>query len=100
MLCARMAGSPASPTLMLLTVAAVADPDSEQRSSGLLILADAVARFQHVAPAAAAVVRLRYSASLSVEDTAAALGVATPTVKRAWAFAPGWLRAAIERGRC
>jgi DNA-directed RNA polymerase specialized sigma24 family protein len=41
-------------------------------------------------------VRLRYFAGLDVEATAAALGVSAPTVKRTWAFARGWLRAAIE----
>ena len=34
-----------------------------------------------------------------VEDTASALGVSAPTVKRAWAFARGWLKEAIESGR-
>ena len=45
------------------------------------------------------VVMLRYFAGLSVEQTAAALGVSAPTVKRAWAFARGWLKEAIEAGR-
>ena len=48
---------------------------------------------------AAAVVRLRYFAGLSIEQTAAALGVSAPTVKRTWAFARGWLKEAIEAER-
>jgi RNA polymerase sigma factor (sigma-70 family) len=44
------------------------------------------------------VVRLRYFAGLSTEQTAAALGCSTPTVKRTWAFARGWLKKAIESG--
>ena len=38
-------------------------------------------------------------AGLSIEQTASALGVSTPTVKRTWAFARGWLREVIESGR-
>lgn len=37
------------------------------------------------------VVMLRYFAGLSVEETAAALGVSTATVKNDWAFARAWL---------
>ena len=35
----------------------------------------------------------------ALEETAAALGVSAPTVKRAWAFARGWLKESIESGR-
>ena len=75
------------------------DPDSEQQAAGFLVLDSAFARFQTVDPDAAAVVRLRYFAGLSVDDTASALGVSAPTVKRAWTFARGWLREAIENER-
>jgi RNA polymerase sigma factor (sigma-70 family) len=68
-------------------------------SAGFLILDEAIARLEGVDPDAAAVVRLRYFAGLSVDQTAAALGVSAPTVKRAWAFARGWLKEAIEAGR-
>lgn len=75
------------------------DPASEGEAAGFLVLDEAIARFQTVDPAAAAVVRLRYFAGLSVDETAAALGVSAPTVKRAWAFARGWLKEAIDSGR-
>jgi len=75
------------------------DPTSERESAGFLVLDDAITRFENVDPDAAAVVRLRYFAGLSVAETAAALGVSAPTVKRAWAFARGWLKEAIESGR-
>jgi DNA-binding transcriptional regulator LsrR (DeoR family) len=38
-------------------------------------------------PHAATVVRLRYFAGLTIDETASALGVSAPTVKRTWAFA-------------
>lgn len=75
------------------------DPASERESAGFLVLDDAITRFEKVDPEAAAVVQLRYFAGLSVDETAAALGVSAPTVKRAWAFARGWLKEAIESGR-
>ena len=57
----------------------------------------AIARLEIADPAAAAVVRMRYFAGLGVEDTASALDISAPTVKRTWAFARAWLRDAIER---
>ena len=74
-------------------------PDSERESAGFLILDEAIERLEGVDPEAARVVRLRYFAGLGVDDTAAAMGVSAPTVKRAWAFARAWLKEAIESGR-
>jgi RNA polymerase sigma factor (TIGR02999 family) len=37
------------------------------------------------------IVKLRYFAGLSVEETAQALGISAATVKRDWAFAKAWL---------
>jgi RNA polymerase sigma factor (TIGR02999 family) len=82
-----------------VSLGSLPDPDSETESAGFLILDEAIARLEGVDPDAAAVVRLRYFAGLSVDQTAAALGVSAPTVKRAWAFARGWLKEAIEAGR-
>jgi len=82
-----------------IDLAGLPDPASEQQSAGFLILDEAIARFSAVDPEAAAVVRLRYFAGLSVDDTASALGVSAPTVKRAWTFARAWLKETIENGR-
>ena len=82
-----------------VNLASLPDPDSETESSGFLILHDAITRLEGVDTEAAAVVRLRYFAGLSIEQTAAALGVSAPTVKRTWAFARGWLKEAIESER-
>ncbi len=75
------------------------DPESESESAGFLILDEAISRLESVDREAADVVRYRYFAGLSVDQTAAALGVSAPTVKRLWAFARGWLKEAIESGR-
>jgi len=82
-----------------IDLAGLPDPSCEQQSAGFLVLDEAIARFRGVDPEAAAVVHLRYFAGLSIDETAAALGVSAPTVKRAWAFARGWLKDAIENER-
>ena len=82
-----------------LDLAALPDPNSDDELSGFLILDEAISRLEEVDGQAAAVVRLRYFAGLSIEATAAALGVSAPTVKRTWAFARGWLREAIDTER-
>lgn len=51
----------------------------------------ALRRLEIESPDGAAVVRLRFFAGLSVEQTAAALGLSQSTVDRRWAFARAWL---------
>lgn len=82
-----------------VNLAALPDPASDIESAGFLILEEAIARLERVDRQAAAVVRLRYFAGLSIEHTAAAMGISAPTVKRTWAFARGWLKEAIEACR-
>jgi len=71
------------------------DPNSAEESAGFLVLDETIARLETVDPGAAAVVRLRYFAGLSIEDTALALDASPTTVKRDWAFARAWLKDAI-----
>jgi RNA polymerase sigma factor (TIGR02999 family) len=70
--------------------------DSPEQSEGFLILDETISRLEQEDPQAADVVRLRFFAGLTVEETAAALGVSAPTVKRRWAFARAWLKDTIE----
>lgn len=98
---ARAAGSRGGPEARraALDLSTLPDLASGPESAGFLILDGAITRLESVDAQCAAVVRLRYFAGLSIEQTAAALGVSAPTVKRTWAFARGWLREAIESGR-
>jgi RNA polymerase sigma factor (sigma-70 family) len=82
-----------------LGLSGLPDLDSAEEAAGFLILDAAVARLEGVDPEAAQVVRLRYFGGLTIEQTAEAMGVSAPTVKRSWAFARGWLKEAIESGR-
>ena len=62
------------------------DPDSH-----LLDLDDALTQLAADEPEVAEVVKLRYFAGLSIEETAQALSLSVRTVNRHWAFAKAWL---------
>ena len=62
----------------------------------LLALDDAIQRLEGQDPRMAEIVRLRFFAGLSVEETAKALEVSERTVKREWAVARAWLFEAMR----
>jgi RNA polymerase sigma factor (TIGR02999 family) len=64
----------------------------------ILMLDECISRLETEDPETSAVVRLRFFAGLSMDDTAAALGVSPSTVDRQWAFARAWLRREMSRG--
>jgi RNA polymerase sigma factor (TIGR02999 family) len=55
-------------------------------------------RLEAASPDGAAVARLRFFAGLSVEQTAAALGLSASTVDRRWSFARAWLFRQLHGG--
>ena len=57
-----------------------------------LAVDEAIDRLAAEDPVAAELVKLRYYAGLSVEEAAAALGLARATAYRHWAYARAWLR--------
>jgi RNA polymerase sigma factor (TIGR02999 family) len=61
----------------------------------LLALDEALTRLAAEDPEKAEVVKLRYFAGLSVEETAAALGISAATAKRRWHYARAWLYSAL-----
>jgi RNA polymerase sigma factor (TIGR02999 family) len=69
----------------------------ENRSSvddppaALLALDEALAELARKYPAKAELVKLRYFAGLTIEESARALGIGTSTADRHWAFARAWL---------
>lgn len=65
------------------------------RSDQVLALEEALERLEEVDPRKAKIVECRFFAGLSVEETAAAMGISTPTVKRDWRVARAWLAQAI-----
>jgi RNA polymerase sigma factor (TIGR02999 family) len=65
-------------------------------SEDLLALDEALTRLAAEDPAKAELVKLRYFAGLSIEESARALGISSATAKRRWAFARAWLFHQIE----
>ena len=61
----------------------------------LLAVDEAIRRLEEEDDRAADIVRLRYFAGLSVEETAKALDLSERTVMREWAYAKAWLRDAL-----
>ena len=64
----------------------------------LLALDEALTRLEALHPEKAEVVKLRFFAGLSLEETAQALGVARATAQRHWAFARAWLFGQLHQG--
>jgi RNA polymerase sigma factor (TIGR02999 family) len=69
---------------------------SEQDPDEILALDEAIRRLEEQDPRIGDVVRLRFFAGLSVEETARALEVSERTVKREWSFARAWLYNALR----
>jgi RNA polymerase sigma factor (TIGR02999 family) len=63
----------------------------EGASEGLLALDEALERLAGEEPAVAEVVKLRYFAGLTIEQTATALSISVRTANRHWAYARAWL---------
>lgn len=64
---------------------------SQREPEEIVRFDDLVRRLEAESPDGAAIVRLRFFAGLSVEQTAHVLGLSTSTVDRRWAFARAWL---------
>ncbi|MBM4026813.1 MAG: sigma-70 family RNA polymerase sigma factor [Planctomycetes bacterium] len=65
--------------------------DDTRRQEEMLALDEALARLDAEDPVQADVVKLRYFAGLTVEQTAQVLGISATTVKLHWAYARAWL---------
>jgi RNA polymerase sigma factor (TIGR02999 family) len=68
-----------------------AEPAAESSADDLLALDQALERFAVAAPVKAELVKLRYFAGLSEEESAAALGLSRATASRHWTYARAWL---------
>jgi RNA polymerase sigma factor (TIGR02999 family) len=64
---------------------------SADQADRLAGLDEALRRFERIAERQCRVVECRFFGGMSVEETAAALGVSPRSVKRDWAFARAWL---------
>jgi RNA polymerase sigma factor (TIGR02999 family) len=64
---------------------------SDEPAYDLVVLDESLERLAVEEPEAAQVVKLRYFAGLTIEETAAALDISVRTVNRHWAYARAWL---------
>jgi len=78
------------------TISDVAQLAAEQDSDEIMALEEAMRRLEDVDARAAEIVKLRFFAGLSVEETAEATGLSVRTVNREWKFARAWLFDALE----
>lgn len=76
----------------VIELAAAEDPEQ------IVSFDAALCRLEEESAEAGLVVRLRFFAGLSVEQTALAMGVSERTVNRAWTFARAWLHRALRDG--
>jgi RNA polymerase sigma factor (TIGR02999 family) len=74
----------------------VLDLASDENIDQALALDDALLRLETEDAQAGKVVRLRFFAGLSVDQTAEVLGVSRRTVARNWAYARAWLLEALQ----
>ena len=75
---------------------AAAAEDSGDEEAILGRLDQALEQLNVSFPRTAQVVHLRFIAGLSLDETAATLGLSAGTIKREWKFARAWLAAAME----
>ena len=68
------------------------------QSVDLIALDEALTRLEAEDEVKAKVVKLRYFAGLTIEQTATALDVSEPTVKRYWYYSRAWLKREIAKG--
>ena len=78
-------------------IAGVADLAHEETVCDALEIDAAIEALRREDPRAASVVHLRFYTGLSIDETAAALGIAPSTVDREWRYARSWLLRRIQR---
>ena len=83
-------GSPAGARAQRISLDA-AEWVTEDNVDQILTLDDAICRMDKTSPEQAKVVRLRFYAGLSVEETSKVMEVSEATVMRLWRYARAWL---------
>jgi RNA polymerase sigma factor (TIGR02999 family) len=77
-------------------VALVDLPATNRRVEDVLAVDDALTKLAAEDQEAAAVIKLRYYAGLSVEEAAGALGISRAQAYRHWTYGRAWLRCALQ----
>ena len=69
---------------------------SDQQTDLLVAIDEALDRLERVSPRQRGVVECRFFGGMSVEETAAAIGISPRTVKRDWTLAQAWLQREMQ----
>jgi RNA polymerase sigma factor (TIGR02999 family) len=77
---------------------AVEEPGALVDPVDALALDSSLRKLEALDPEQGRIVELRFFGGLTVEETAAALGISATTVKREWALAKGWLYRELTGG--
>jgi len=88
-------GGPEARRLPINVLDLAALPDSDE----ILALDEAISRLEEEMPLAASVVRLRFYAGLTVEETAETLEISPRSVNREWTYARAWLFSVLDESR-
>lgn len=70
---------------------------AKQNAIDLIALDQALTKLAELDPKQSELVQLKYFGGLSIEETAAVLGISPASVKREWTSARAWLRVAMGR---
>ncbi len=74
-----------------------ADRLINQQAVDLIALDEALGRLAAFSPQQSRIIELRYFGGLTIEETAALLGVSHATVEREWSVARAWLRRELSQ---
>ena len=69
-----------------------------EKDVDVLLLDDALTQLAQRDPQQSRIVELRFFAGMTIEETAAVMGISTASVKRDWSMARAWLSRRIKRG--
>jgi RNA polymerase sigma factor (sigma-70 family) len=70
----------------------------EETDEDVAAIDEALTRLAALDERQAKIVEMRYFGGLTIEETAAAIGISDATVKREWTLARAWLRRELSRG--
>ena len=70
---------------------------SDEHVNLLVAIDEALERLERVSPRQRSVVECRFFGGMSVEETAAAVGISPRTVKRDWMLAQAWLQRELQQ---
>ena len=79
-----------------VTIGAALDLASSTENFDVVALDEALVRLEKIFPQQARIVELRFYAGLTIDETAAVLGISQATISREWTMARAWLKRELK----